>query len=402
MDAWRARAVYLLLFLLPVAGISVRHWLSTTFLLLTVLAIPELWRRPWDLDRRERIFLVAVSAFFVLFLATAFANGWSHTQTANLGRELRYLAIVPIYLMMRRLPHAGLWLVRGAVIGGFALFAQALFDVYLLRLPRAQGIYSPNLLGPFAAYLCAFMLVTWRLDRTWRPVLLASMLAAVAALALSASRGGYVGFVGMLIVWAAVRFRGRRLWAAAAGIAVLAVFAYGVSAHVRGGVDVAVAQLVEAIETERLDDTEMRLSVPARLEMWRVSLMIFHDHPVAGVGRGNYTEAARQYVAQGRVHQVVAEHGHPHSAYLEALVSKGIFGLADFLAMLLFPLYVFIRGYRRSPETALLGILHVTGFALFSLTDASTIIKGNYIAIWLIYLATYFAWHLRSLREGGA
>ncbi len=396
VNVWRERAVYALLFMLPVAGISVRHWFSATFLLLALLALPELRRWPSDLARSERILLAILGGFFVLFVLTAAANGWRAEQTEFIGREIRFLAAVPIYLLLRRLPDAGLWLVRGGVVGGFTLLGQALYDIYVLQLPRAQGIYSPNLLGPFAAYVCVFLLVLWRIDRAWRPVLLASMAAAVAALALSTSRGGYLGFMAMLLVWAGVRFRGWRLGTAAAAIVVLAALAYGGSEHVRRGVDMAAEQLREVVEAEPLNEAEMRTSVPARLEMWRVSLMIFRDHPLLGVGRGNYTEAARVYVAQGRVHPVVVEHSHPHSAYLEALVSKGIFGLVNFLAMLIFPLYVFIRGHRNSPETALLGMLHVTGFALFSLTDASTIIKGNYIAIWLIYLTAFFAWHTRA------
>lgn len=393
---WRERAVCALLFMLPVAGISVRHWFSATFLLLTLLALPELRRWPSDVTRKERALFVILGGFFLLFVVTAVANGWTTEQTGYIGRELRFLAAIPIYLMLRRLPDAGLWLVRGGVVGGVTLFGQALYDVYMLQLPRAQGVYNPNLFGPFAACVCVFLLVLWRIDRAWRPVLLLSMVAAAAALALSTSRGGYLGFATMLLVWAGARFRGWRSGAVAAAIVVLAALVYGSSEHVRRGVDMAAGQLREVIEAEPLDDTEMRLSIPARIEMWRVSLMIFQDHPLLGVGRGNYTEAARVYVEQGRAHPVVVEHSHPHSAYLEALVSKGIPGLINFLAMLIFPLYVFVRGRRDSPHAALLGVLLVTGFALFSLTDASTIIKGNYIAIWLIYLTAFFAWHQRA------
>lgn len=399
VSVWRERAVYSLLFLLPVAGMSVRHWLSATFLLLTLLALPELWRRPWHLERREQALLAILGAFFALFVVTSLANGWGEAQTGYISREVRFLAALPIYLLLRRLPEAGMWLVRGSVVGGFTLLAQALYDIYVLHSFRAQGVYSPNLLGPFAAYLCAFMFVLWRIERAWRPVVLASIAAALAALALSVSRGGYLGFIGMASVWAIVRFRGRHLLAPVVGLLVVVVLAYGLSSHVRSGVDTAARQIAGAVQGERLAEHGTLASVPARLEMWRVSILIFQDHPLLGVGRGNYTQAARQYVEQGRAHPEVVQHSHPHSAYFEALVSKGVFGLLNLLAMLFVPLYVFARGYRRTPATALLGVLHITGFALFSLTDASTIIKGSYITIWLVYLATFFAWHIRALEK---
>lgn len=403
VNVWRERAVYALLFVMPMGGMSVRHWLSATFLFLALLALPELWRRPWNLERSEQILLALLGGFFVLFVATGVANGWTDEQSGNVGREIRFLVAIPIYLMMRRLPDAGLWLVRGGTFGGLVLLAQAIYDTEVLGRLQAQGIYSPNLLGPFAAMLAAFALALWRIERAdspWRYVVVPSALAALTAMVLTASRGALVGLIGMLAVWGGMRLRGWRmvlpLTAAAAAVAV----GYFTVESVHTRFNRAVTEITDVVEEGRLSEIGgARLdSVSTRIEMWRVSGMIFRDNPIFGVGRGNYMEAARKYVEQGRVHPEVVQHSHPHNAYLEALISKGIFGFADFLAMLLFPLYVFARSYRASPDTALLGILHITGFALFSLTDASTIIKGNYVAIWLVYLTAFYAWHMRLLR----
>ena len=393
---WRERATYAILFFLPIAGVSARHWFSTSFLLFVLLALPELWRRPWNLDRRERVLVAILALYFVVFVISALANGWTYDQTHYGGRVLRFLVAIPIYLLLRQLPNAALWLARGCVVGGFVLLGQALFDVYVLHLARAQGIYSPNLLGPVAAFECAFLLVLWQIDRAWRPVMAAAMVACISALALSTSRGGYVGFIGMISVWAAMRFKGWRVAGAFLGLVVLLFVAYGTSSHVRDGVDSAVRQLDEPLPSDIGSDGEALPSVPARLEMWRVSILIFRDHPLLGVGGGNYNKAARVYVEEGRAHPEVIRHSHPHSAYFETLVSMGVFGFAVFLAMLLFPIYVFARGYRSAPETALFGLLHVTGFALFSITDASTILKGNYITVWLIFLLTFFGAHIRA------
>ncbi len=401
-ELWRERAVYALLFALPVAGISVRHWISVTFTLLVLLSLPDLFRRREELLRPERYLLLIAAVFFGVFVVTALVNGWTELQTRFLSRELRFLLLIPIYLMLRRYPHAGLWLLRGGVVGGFTLLAQSLYDLYVLGLPQAQGIYSPNLLGPFAALLALFLLVLWRIDRKreWRYAIAPSVLVALAATVLSASRGAFVGLIGMLAVWGAMRWRGWRLALPvllAVGIIGIGYFASG---NVRTRVDDAARELHSAVLEGELTQLEAKHldSVSTRIEMWRVSLMIFRDHPVFGVGRGNYTEAARTYVAQGRVHPDVANHSHPHNAYLEMLVSKGIVGLLVFLALLFYPLFFFLRTRRRAPDTALLGMLLITGFALFSLTDASTYIKGNFISIFLIYLAVLFAWHVQRLR----
>ena len=327
--------MYVLLFLFPIGAIGVRHWISGIFGILALLSLPDLLRRPQNLSNPERRLMIIVAVFIAISVVTAVANGWTEVQTRYVGREVRFLVLIPIYLMVRRYPRAGWWLLRGGVVGGFAILAQALYDTHVLGLARAQGIYSPNLLGPFAALIAVLMLVLWRIDRQAQP-------------------------------------------------------------------RTPVEEVAIVVEGGPLNNAQGSLgSVAARIEMWRVSLMIFRDHPLLGVGRGNYTDAARPYVSAGRVHQEVIHHGHPHDAYLEMLVSKGIFGLIAFLALLFYPLAVFVHTRRRARNTALLGAVLITGFALFSLTDASTFIKGNFISIFVIYLAVVFAWHMQRLRGQG-
>jgi O-antigen ligase len=401
-NTWRTRVVYALLFMLPVAGISVRHWISATFTLLVLLALPDVFRRRYVLAAAERYLLWIAAAFFVAFLVTSLANGWTEVQTRYLGREIRFLLLIPIYLMVRRYPDAGLWLIRGGVVGGLVLFAQGLYDLHVLKLGRAQGIYSPNLLGPYAAIIAVSLLTLWKLERArrWlRATLVASFIAALAAAALSGSRGGLVGLFGMLLAWGALSFRGRHFTLVLAAIIGLAYVGYR-SDYVRYRVDAGVNELITVIQAgDRVDPNSGLGAVSARAELWRSSMLIARDNLLWGVGRGNYTEAARPYIANGEAHPEVVNYEHPHNAYLEVAVSKGLIGLAIFVALLWFPLYRFWRARHAAPEIATLGIAVITGFSLFSLTDASTFIKGNFIAIYLIYLAVLFAWLMSATQR---
>jgi O-antigen ligase len=399
---WEERLVYGLLFMLPVAGISVRHWISATFTILLLLALPHLFKKRTDLFREERIFVAILAVFFIVFLVTSLINGWEDIQTRHLGKELRVLLVIPVYLMLRQHPAAGVWLIRGGMLGAFAVLAQSIYDLQVLGLDRAQGIYSPNLLGPFSALLAFWALVAWRREterKVFRVLIPAVFIAALSGVALSGSRGAYVGLIGVAVVWAVATFKGRNLGLAAAAIAVALSVTYGVSDKVAVRVDTAAGEFKQFLEIKDHSRVPGRLgSVATRVEMWRVSALIFKDNPIWGVGRGNYTAAAKNYVDQGLVHFEVAEHSHPHSAFLEMLVSKGIVGLAVFLALLFYPLIYFIKTFKASRETARLGIIHSVGFMLFSLTDASTFIKGNFISIYLLYLTTFFAWHVRIVR----
>lgn len=400
VQVWRERAVYLLLFLLPIGGVSVRHWISTTFALLFLLSLPDLFRRPLQLKSPERALFFIVAALFSVFLITSLANH----QLRDLGREGRFLLLIPISLMVRHYDRAGLWLLRGSIPAGFVFGAQALYDTYVLHLSRASGIYSPTLFGPFASLNTILLLVLWRIerDRAWvRAVLALSAAASVVALALTVSRGGFLGLLGMLTVWGAFHFRGRYYAAALAGIAAFAGLSYMGSDHVQRGIDAAVTEVVRVVEVDDIRDLQGSLgAVPARFEMWYASLLVARDNPLFGIGRGNFPDVVSNYVEKGRMHPDVVHYNDPHNAYLEALVSKGVFGLATLLALLLYPLAVFLKARHDSPNTALLGVLLIVGFGIFSLTDSWTFIKSYFISFFVTYLAVLFTWHLNCCESG--
>ena len=83
-----------------------RHWISTSFALLTLLSLPNLFKERNELKREERIFLAICGAFFAVFVISALTNGWTDLQTRYLGKEMRVLLIIPIYLMLRCYPDA--------------------------------------------------------------------------------------------------------------------------------------------------------------------------------------------------------------------------------------------------------------------------------------------------------
>ncbi|MFQ5995426.1 MAG: O-antigen ligase family protein, partial [Acidiferrobacterales bacterium] len=426
---WREKAVYALLFMLPVAGVSVRHWISGSFALLTLLSLPELFKRKHNLRREERWFVLICAAFFAVFLLSSLFNGWTDVQTRFLGREIRFLFAIPIYLMVRRYPDTGVWLLRGALLGAFVLCAQSLLDVYVFSQGRATGAYSPNLLGPVAVLLAFYLLCAWKLEkhRVLRALIPVAVLASLVSVALSGSRGAYLGLAVLSVVWIALSFRGRYTALAGAAVVGMIVVAFNLSHTLVERTSMALAEFKAHMQAENpamlegqftrcyeydpaeypvhaamyaaaLAECLRRLGpVGARIEMARVSLLIVRDHPVLGVGRGNYTRAARSYVDAGLVHREAAQHSHPHNAYLEMMVSKGIVGLVVFLVLLLYPLIYFLRTFKISRPPATLGIIHIVGFSVFSLVDASTFIKGNYVSLFLLFLIAFFAWQVRNV-----
>ncbi len=395
----RERTIYLLLFLFPIGGVSVGSWFSGIFTLLVLIGLYDLARRRdfSGLWREERIWLWLCAGFFISFVVSGLINGWGDNQTRHLGVDLRYLLVVPLYLLLRQYPEGWRWLLAGILCAAPVLGLHALHDVHVTGLARAQGHYSPNLMGPFAALVAVWLLASWRHWDRMRWLLPLFVLAAMTAVALSGSRGAWLGLVVLMLMWAGLSLRGR--WRIGALIAslVLPVAAYLAVPEVSHRIDRAVMEISGYLGHEGRNH-EKGLGTAVRFEMWHAGWLVFRDNPIFGVGRGNYYEAVLPYIEQGLLHPGVGDHSHAHNAYIDILMSRGLTGFIIFAGMLFYPLWLFASTYRLSPESALPGMLHIAGLAVFSLTDASVFIKGNFIAIFLLITSVFLLWHLERVR----
>ncbi|MGH8398462.1 MAG: O-antigen ligase family protein [Gammaproteobacteria bacterium] len=135
-------------------------------------------------------------------------------------------------------------------------------------------------------------------------------------------------------------------------------------------------------------------SVGERLELWRAAYRLFLAHPLLGVGTGAFQGSTLQLIHARLIMPFVGIYDHPHNDYLDALASRGILGFLALLAILLFPAVHFLR-VMRSPNRAthaigIAGILTVSGFAIYALTD--TIFLHSMMITWyVIYMALFYA-----------
>ncbi|HVC28664.1 MAG TPA: O-antigen ligase family protein [Gammaproteobacteria bacterium] len=135
-------------------------------------------------------------------------------------------------------------------------------------------------------------------------------------------------------------------------------------------------------------------SVGKRIEMWRAGWRLFLTHPVLGVGTGAYKVKTNELIQTGQVAPFIATYDHPHNDYVDALSSRGILGILALLVILLVPAGRFMQAIR-SPDrrihaVGMAGMLTITGFAIFALTD--TIFLHSIMITWyVIYMALFYA-----------
>lgn len=381
--------VILLLFLFPLAGNIVQHWTGIIFFcLLFVSMIARPWQRCELLEDEKRLLAISLFLFLVAILSNII-NNWTETQTKGLGVLIRYLAFIPIYILIRSTNGAFRFLAFGSSLGAVLLASSVSLEVIGNESIRAYGIYkSPGLI---AAQATVFALVLAHALRSAQKktiefwVYLLGAGAGIYSLILSGSRSGYLAALIVILLYIFFESRGRAR--ASLLIAFLAsltlIFNYSETAKTQSVSAINEIRVYFSSENN-LTHTE-HSSVGQRIEMWRVSVQIVENNPLLGVGWRNFSNAATSYVEAGRANPQVIGSPHPHNTYLEFLVSFGFFG---FSFLFLFFLILFKISFNTSDTRATLLRYLLVFYVINAFNEGGLFIYGNSLSFFLVFIAT--------------
>ena len=246
--------------------------------------------------------------------------------------EWRMVVLEPVlfYAMVRtiRLRDPRL-LVDGLVLGGIVVAVLGLgwyaAGEHVITaeggLPRLRSIYgSPNNVGLYLGRVIPILLAVALAARggRWRRRLYTlGLLPVVAAAVLSFSKGAFllglpVG-VGFVLAWfAAERWGHRRALGLVAALLLLASLALATASH------------IPAL-SGRLSLTGE--TTDFRVNLWRASVDMIHDHPWTGVGLDNFLYAYRGRYIRPEAWQE-PNLSHPHNIVLDFWTRLGLLGLA--------------------------------------------------------------------------
>ena len=203
--------------------------------------------------------------------------------------------------------------------GGGATAAEAA-PVYEGRL---QGVFGdPNFMAAFVLAAIVLVIALGNIVPIQvRALLVPTILVLVVGFAGTVSRGGMVGAVAAFVT-AIIVMRGRRAAVLGAGVLATVVLAVWLA-----GNPAAVERLQSANEDRG----------SGREDIWLVARRVSWDHPIGGIGPGNFTVRSREYVRRpGTLEYVelIVERPHVvHNTYLQMLAETGIIGLLLFLAI---------------------------------------------------------------------
>jgi putative inorganic carbon (hco3(-)) transporter len=229
------------------------------------------------------------------------------------------------------------------VVWGY-LVASAVTSVYTIGTGaygangRLGGLFDPNYFAAIlipAVAVAVFLILAEGGSRRSRVAAMAIAVIDLAAFALTQSRGGLVGLAVALVACVALAGRTRPRVLAL----VLVLFAAGLGYY-------AIARPAHVVSG----------TSSGRAGEWRVALRMFDNHPLRGVGLGNFTVVEPSYSDQtlnlNRVGLILNQPHRTHNTYLEVAAELGIPGLLLFLLVMGAAVRSAWRGLARVARTA--------------------------------------------------
>jgi O-antigen ligase len=292
---------------------------------------------PWDTRWRERVLQVAVTA-----TAVSAAIGWSEV-IGKLGFGFHD----------RRAFEA----VTG-LMSNVNLFAG--FLVLLLPLSLSSAVVLPGpwrMAGGLAATAALGLVVALQSRAAW----LALGVAAASGAALLHGGGPRLGVPSWV----------RRAVQGCSSVAAVAL----VAAVLVTGSDSALGRWLDRLLVNR----PHQAAGPGdggRTLIWQAACRMIADHPLAGVGAGNFTIRLHEYQASDLDFSTLPTDNwvQPHNDYLWVFAEKGLPGIVAFAAVFTCALVALHRGWRQSPDRpgawlALGGLMSLAAYLSLSLVD---------------------------------
>jgi O-antigen ligase len=390
----REKFLYSLIFLFPIAGNSVKSWTGVFFGLLFFFSLMQFAAKKPPLSRPERILLRIIGLIFFSIAISNFANHWDYTQFRGLGVYGRWALFVSIYFCIRLYKDGFFWLANGSVIGSAVLLLQCVIDIFIFQTDRAYGVYeSPGLIAIQAllfAVVSAGALKLYFFKIQLRVFYSIGILLSLCALILSGSRSTYVTTVLLVLALLILIAKSKKFIPVFFITVCTFSMLYGGSRFVSERVDSGLVELRSYLATPQTESLEFG-SVGARLEMWKVSLLIAQDFPYFGVGWRNFQNSSKPYAEQKLVSPSATEHPHPHNMYLDTLVTTGVVGLCLILALLIYVVYVARKAVLTRPIEGTTLLVFSIVISINGISEGGALIYGNSLSFLLIYLGVLFS-----------
>ena len=391
----------LLVILFPILSLSVRHWVSGVYSLLCVISLFLLTRQR-KIDARDKILILFIIAYLGVFVLSATINGWTPTSLHAVGAQLKFLLFIPFYIYLRSHKIPIEWFYYAIAASGIVLGVQSIIDIYFLDRNQGWGIYGPIIFGDFSALVASFLLVLLKHNKKilskQEVFYAAGMLMAIIAAIISGSRNAWLALAVIYILVFVFDFlRSRDPYKFVKFMVLICIAGFAAIMFTPDKIlerkDKAFNEYRSYFKGEKVTKEN---SVGFRLEQWKAAIYAFVKKPIIGHGPGNTGIAVNEVVEEGNADRVIYKDNawvnivHVHNGYFEMLVSQGLIGITVLLGFFIYLYWFFLSNWQVDSVLSSLGLVHITGFLIFFLTEIP-FIHDNFISIYLLFLGVFYS-----------
>ena len=350
---------------------------STALLVVSILfvfySIYKKFKITEIIKQNNPIFFV-ISLYFLNALFFIILHGDKFKLIDNSLRAFLFLSVI-IFVIYSKVKFDVL--LYSIPVGSFVAGLVALYQYYILHLPAAfneqMKIQSGDIamsLGLFS-FIIALYLFDIKKNRLALVTAIAGLFGVLASV-LSFARGGWVG-VPLIFVFVLYMYRNmisKKLLSAV----VLSILVGGISLSTN---EQFVGRILDVKNNlSHYSQNSKDGSIGARLDMWKMGVDAFIEHPISGWSLKALDEYKKSLADKGIVSREFTVYSHLHNQFIDELAKKGILGGVAILGIFLVPLCSFYRKQKKSSNNkkikllTTLGIVHVLSTMSYCLTQA--------------------------------
>lgn len=291
--------------------------------ILTLCFFIQLYKQQINFNQSHKKYFIAISLFIISMLVSALFSGdiiYGLKRWADMW-IWRFMPFVVVIFLLNNYFDA-----KKVMLTGFAgITLTSGYAVYqgLSGMSRANGFYGhPMTLG---GWLCIFL-----------PLLLIEFFERKLL-------GKYYWLAGLAfcICSAALVFNGTRgAWLAVAIVCAVLLIYYMFKSKRNLAISIIFVALISAVlvnnpkfmqRLDTIDDFDKYQSNTERILMWQSAWNMFKDHPVLGVGLGQYAKNYQQKYISPEAKE--PQLSHAHNNFMQMLAENGIVGFVGFVIM---------------------------------------------------------------------
>lgn len=291
--------------------------------ILTLYFFIKLYKKQLKLDLYYKSYFIAIGIFVISMFISALFSGdivYGLKRWADMW-IWRFMPFVVVIFLLNNYIDA-----KKVMLTGFAgITLTSVYAVYqgLSGMSRANGFYGhPMTLG---GWLCIFL-----------PLILIEFFERKLL-------GKYYWLAGLAfcICSAGLVFNATRgAWLAVAIVSAVLLIYYMFKSKRNLAVSIIFVALISVVlvnnpkfmhRLDTIDDFDKYQSNTERILIWQSAWNMFKDHPILGVGLGQYTENYQQKYISPQAKE--PKLGHAHNNFMQMLAENGIVGFAGFVTM---------------------------------------------------------------------